>query len=202
MTPLSALTIAGVVLWAVLVVIAQLLAPEQSPLRMGMSGLSRARHGWIMTLAFVVRGATALALVAAAGAGLAAAERSSAGLALFAVWGVGSILLAIYPTDMPGETPTRRGAAHATIAAIAYIAASAGMVLVSQRLTGDGASSGAARWALPIALVALLALLAQFAGFAAAAHSSERGLGRYAGLLQRTFLGLVMFWTVLVAAVV
>jgi hypothetical membrane protein len=198
-TILPVLTVAGVALWVALVVVAQLLAPEQSPLSGAMSGLARARRGWIMTVAFFVRGATGLALVAAAAVNLAPAYHSVVGLTLFSVWGVGSVLLGVFPTDMPGERPTRPGLAHTWIAAVAYIAAVVGMILTSLRLPDD-ASSGTARWALPIALVALLALFAQFAGFAAAARSTSRGLGRYAGLLQRVFVGSVMLWTALVAA--
>ena len=200
MPALSLLTIAGVVLWVALVVAAQLLTPEQSALHMGMSGLATGRHGWLMKLAFVVRGLTALALVAAVAGSVPAAAVSLPGLVLFAAWGGGSALLACYDTDMPGHQPTRRGRAHALIALIAYVAAVAGMILVSLQLRHDGALAGTARWALLIALVAAVAMLAQFAGFAAAARLPARGLGRHAGLLQRVFLALVMLWTVVVAA--
>jgi hypothetical protein len=73
------------------------------------------------------------------------------------------------------------------------------MFLVSLQLR-YGEAAGVARWALPIALLAAAALILQFAGFAAAARSTTHGLGRYAGLLQRVFLVLVMLWTVVVAA--
>ncbi len=56
MTTLSLLTLAGVVAWAILVIAAQLLTPDQCALWMGMSGLATGRYGWVMRIAFVVRG--------------------------------------------------------------------------------------------------------------------------------------------------
>ena len=200
MPALSLLTIVGVVLWTALIVVAQVLTPGQSALSMGMSGLATGKHGWLMKAAFVVRGLTALALVAAVAGSVPAAAVSVPGLVLFAAWGGGSALLACYDTDMPGQKPTRRGQAHALLALVAYVAAVAGMILVSLQLRDGQAFAEMARWALFIALVAALALFAQFAGFAEAARPSTHGLGRYAGLLQRVFLALVMLWTVLLAA--
>lgn len=200
MPALSLLTIAGAVLWTALVVAAQMLTPAQSALRLGMSGLATGRYGWLMKLAFVVRGLTALALVAAVAGSVPAAALSVPGLVLFAAWGGGSALLACYDTDMPGLKRTRRGQAHALIALVAYVAAVAGMILVSLPLRHAEATAGVGRWALFIALVAAVAMVAQFAGFAVAARPAAGGLGRHAGLLQRVFLALVMLWTVVVAA--
>jgi len=200
MPALSLLTIAGAVLWVALVVAAQLLTPQQSALHMGMSGLATGRYGWLMKLAFVVRGLTALALVAAVAGSVPAAAVSLPGLVLFAAWGGGSALLACYDTDMPGHKPTRRGQAHALIALIAYLAAVAAAIMVSLQLRHGAATAGTARWALLIALVAAVAMFAQLAAFAEAVRSPSHGFGRYAGLLQRFFLVLIMLWTVVVAA--
>lgn len=212
MTVLPLVTLACVSAWVGLVLIAQLVNPEQSALSMGMSGLATGRYGWIMRLAFVVRGAAALALVAAVSGLVPEAARSAAGLVLFALWGGGSALLAAYDTDMPGDAPTAHGRAHVLIALVAYAAAVVGMVLVSMRLGEAEATTGLARWALPIAWLAAVAMVAQFAGFGAAARDAGTdeaaeartqaygGLGRYAGLLQRVFLAVVMLWTALVAA--
>jgi len=198
MSALSLLTIVGVALWVTLVVAVQVLTPEQSVLSMGMSGLATGRYGWLIKAAFVVRGLTALALVAAAAGSVPAAALSIPGLVLLAAWGGGSALLACYDTDMPGGKPSRRGQAHALIALVAYVAAAAGMALFSLQLR-HAETTSMARWALFIAMVTAVALFAQFAAFAEAARSPSHGLGRYAGLLQRVFLALVMLWTVVVA---
>jgi hypothetical membrane protein len=209
MSTLSILCLGGVALWVALVVTAQLLNPEQSWLSMGMSGLARGRHGWVMKLAFVVRGAAALALVAVLQAGVPGGTLPIVGLGLVCVWGVGSGLLAVFATDMPGDSPSREGAAHAFIALIAYVGAVAGTVTLSLALEDEAVSAAVTRWALPIALATALAMCAQFAGFGAAARQARegaggpaapRGLARYTGLLQRVFLALVMVWTVVAAA--
>jgi hypothetical membrane protein len=172
MSALSSLCIVAVLAWVVLVVAAQLMTPGQSPLRMGMSGLARGPHPWLMRAAFVVRGAAALLLVAAVPLGVPAAARSLLGLALLWVWGLGSALLAVYPTDMPGEEPTASGRVHSLIASVAYVCAVAGMILVSAALDGDEATVGVARWALALALTAAAALVFQFVGFYAAARDA------------------------------
>ena len=214
MTVLPLLTLAGVSVWVALVLIAQSLNPEQSALSMGMSGLVTGRQGWIMRLAFVVRGATAIALVGALSNLVPDAARSDLGMVLLAVWGGGSALLAAYDTDMPGDEPTAHGRGHAVIAFVAYIASAVGMVLVSLKLGEAKATADLARWALPIALLAAVAMVVQFAGFAAAARDAAAagakaapgsppaygGIGRSAGLWQRVFLGIVMLWTALIAA--
>jgi len=200
MTVLPLLTLAGVSVWVALAVVAQLANPEQSALSMGMSGLATGRYGWIMRLAFVVRGLTALALVGALSLDVPAAARSDLGMILLTLWGGGSALLAAYDTDMPGDAPTAHGRAHALIAFVAYVAVAIGMVLVSLALGDAEATAGIARWALPVALFAEVAVVVQFLGFAVAARTPGEGIGRYAGLLQRIFLGAVMFWTALVAA--
>ena len=140
---------------------------------MGMSGLARGREPWVMKSAFVVRGLSALLLVAALPTVLGAGGAALAGLVLFWIWGGGSAALALVDTDMPGETPSRAGAAHTWIALVAYVAGVAGAIVLSLALRGDEATAGVARWALPIALAAAVALVVQFAGFAAAARQAQ-----------------------------
>lgn len=164
---------ASVVLWAALVVGAQMVNPDQSPLALGMSGLARGRSPWLMKSAFVVRGLSALLLVAALPAVVAVAGSALAGIPLFWLWGAGSAALALADTDMPGETPTRAGKAHVLIAMAAYLAGVTGALLVSFALGGDQATAGIAHWALPLAAVAALAMVVQFVAFGAAAREAR-----------------------------
>ena len=173
MTALALAAAVFAVLWAVLVIVAQALNPEQSPLSMGMSGLARGHAPWVMRASFVTRGLSALLLVAALPTALDMDALALSGLALLWVWGVGSAALALADTDLPGEEPTRAGAAHAWIALVAYVAGVAGAVVLSLALRSDDATAGVARWALPIALAAAVALVAQFAGFGAAARQAR-----------------------------
>jgi hypothetical protein len=73
---------------------------------------------------------------------------------------------------MPGEAPTRAGAAHALIALVAYVAGAAGAILLSFAML-HGVLSGVAPWALAISGAAVVALVVQFAAFGAAAREAR-----------------------------
>ena len=162
-----------VVVWAVLVIVAQLLNPEQSPLAMGMSGLARGRAPWVMKSAFVCRGASALVLLFALPSVLGTAALTLTGMAAFWVWGVGSALLALSDTDMPGEPPSRTGSVHAVLALVAYVAGVAGAIVLSVVLLRGDDTAGLAVWALPLALTAAAAMAVQFVAFGAAAREAR-----------------------------
>ena len=99
---------------------------------MGMSGLARGRAPWVMKSSFLVpRRVGAAAARRRCRRSSTSPDRSLAGVALFWVWGVGSAALALADTDMPGEAPTRAGAAHALIAMVAYVAGAAGAIVLS-----------------------------------------------------------------------
>jgi hypothetical protein len=176
MTALAIVAAGLTLVGAFLVVVAQVLNPEQSPLALGMSGLARGRGPWVMKSAFVARGTAALLLVAALPTQLSLTGLALTGLALFWVWGVGSAALALADTDMPGEAPTPRGAAHALIAMVAYVAGVAGAIVLSAAMLGDQELSGAAVLALPLSIIAALALVVQFIAFGAAARSARADL--------------------------
>ncbi|HEX5640744.1 MAG TPA: DUF998 domain-containing protein [Thermoleophilia bacterium] len=162
-----------VVVWAVLVIVAQLLNPEQSPLAMGMSGLARGRAPWVMKSAFVCRGASALVLLFALPSVLGTAALTLTGMAAFWVWGVGSALLALSDTDMPGEPPSRTGSVHALLALVAYLAGVAGAIMLSVVLLRGDDTAGLGVWALPLALTAAAAMAVQFVAFGAAAREAR-----------------------------
>jgi hypothetical protein len=202
MPTLSVVCVCFAAAWLVLVVAAQVLTPGQSPLSMGLSGLATGRRGWVMKGAFVARGLSAGALAAALAGALSG---FAAGAVLLLVWAAGSVLLAVYDTDMPGDAPSAHGRAHALIALVAYLAVAAATLALSPALRRSAADGGA-WWAWPLAVAALVFLFLQFAAFAgqaraAAARPPARpsGLAAWAGLLQRVFIGLIMAWTVLAA---
>jgi len=180
MSLLAPACVAATVVWVVLVVVAHVLNPGQSPLSMGMSGLTRGRAPWVMRSAFIVRGLTALLLAPALSAAFGFAGLALFGIVLLWVWGVGSVALSAVDTDMPGEPPTRAGAAHALIALVAYLAGVAGAMIISVNLR-EFAPAGVGRWALPIALAAAVALAAQLAGFWAAALQARGAAGGPSG---------------------
>ena len=108
MSPAASAAAALVVAWAALVIVAQLLNPEQSPLSMGMSGLARGHAPWVMKSAFLVPRRVGAAAPDRAPGVLGTAGLTLAGIVAFWVWGVGSAALAVIDTDMPGEPPLPR----------------------------------------------------------------------------------------------
>ena len=162
-----------VVAWAALVIVAQLLNPEQSPLAMGMSGLARGHAPWVMKSAFVCRGASALVLLFALPSALGTAGLTLVGMAAFWVWGVCSALLALSDTDMPGEPPSRAGSAHAVLALVSCVAGVAGAIALSVVLLRGDDTQGLAVWALPLALTAAAAMVVQLVAFGAAAREAR-----------------------------
>jgi hypothetical protein len=175
MDPAAAVAAALVVVWAALVIVAHLLNPELSPMAMGMSGLTRGRGPWVMKSAFLCRGASALLLLIPIPGVLGTAGVTLAGIVAFWLWGVGSAALAVVDTDMPGEPPSRVGAAHAPVALATYIAGVSGAILLSLAIRGDEDTSGLAVWALPVALTAAVAMVVQFVAFGAAAREARVG---------------------------
>ncbi|MEI6727386.1 MAG: DUF998 domain-containing protein [Actinomycetes bacterium] len=195
---LAALTIAGIVTYVVMVVIAQVRPPHYDVIKTAESDLAIGRYGWIMTSAFVVRGALSLALVAVLALVTRGVARSRLGLWLIGLWGAGALLLAVFPTDLPGATRTVHGGIHALVAVAAFFAAGLGELLVSRRIAALDGWPAFARRAQRLALAALVVCVLAVAalGLSATTHG---GLAGVAGLLERVFLGLVLLWMLLVA---
>ncbi|HEX8729997.1 MAG TPA: DUF998 domain-containing protein [Ktedonobacterales bacterium] len=126
----GALTIAGIALYLVLGVVAQLLPPHYSPVRQAESDLAVGPYGYVMTINFVVRGALSLTLLAGLMQGVADRARSKIGEALIGVWAVGAFLLALFPTDVNSRA-TVHGIIHLVVALVALCAVTAGELLVS-----------------------------------------------------------------------
>jgi hypothetical protein len=140
---------------------------------MEMGGLARGRAPWVTKSAFLCRGASALVLLIAVPGALGTTGITLAGIVAFWIWGVGSAVLGVIGTDMPGEPPTRAGAAHALVARVAHVAGAAGAILLSLEVLGRGDAGGLAVWALALALAAAVAMIAQFAAFGAPAREAR-----------------------------
>ena len=177
MSGLSYIAAALVLAWAALVITAQLQNPDQSPLALGMSGLARGRSPWVMKSSFIVRGLSALVLVASLPGELRVEGLFLAAAVLLWVWGLGSAVLAVADTDMPGESPTSAGKAHAIIALVAYVAGAAGAIILSAAMLHTAGLSGLAVWALPVSITTAAALVVQFVAFGAQAREARAAAG-------------------------
>ncbi len=189
---LGALTIAGIVLYLALDVLAQLLPPHYSPVRQAESDLAVGPYGFVMTINFVVRGGLSLVLVAGLMQGVVARARSTVGVALIGIWAGGAFLLALFPTDVNSRL-TLHGSIHLLVALLAFCAVALGELLVSLRIGSDARWSGLRPYLLACAIATLVALLAELVGVRA---STALGVG---GLIERIFLGLALLWMLLVA---
>ena len=195
---LAAVTIIGLAAYVAIVVITQLLPPHYNVIRTAESDLAVGRFGWLMTSAFVVRGALSLALVAALTLATHRVARSRLGLWLIGLWGAGALLLAVFPRDLPGATRTAHGGIHALVALVAFFAVGLGELLVSRRIAALEGWRSFASGVRRLALVALAACVVAVAALGLSVAGSG-GLGSFDGLLERVFLGLVLLWMLLVA---
>jgi len=190
---LALLTIAGIFLYVIIDVIAQLLPPHYNPIKQAESDLAVGPYGFVMTINFVLRGLLSLALLWALVLGVAMQGLSRPGLILLGAWGVGAIVLALFPTDLAGAAPTFHGKIHLQVATLAFICAAVGELLLSLKFANDEQSRSLRRPALVIAtLVIFAALLVLALPFAPKLASDF-------GLYERIFIGLVLLWMLVIA---
>jgi hypothetical membrane protein len=188
---LARLTLSGIVLYVVLDVVAQALPPHYSPISQAESDLAVGPYGFVMTINFLLRGLLSLAAVQAMRDGLPASARSRVGEALLAIWAVGALILAVSPTDLPGHHATLHGFIHLVVAAIAFIAAAVGVLLLSLRLGADPRLRAIAPAMLVIAIAAIVLLLVV---------GLRIGAAHFFGLTERMFLASILVWLAEVAA--
>lgn len=188
------LALVGVALYVVLDVVAQALPPHYSPISQAESDLGVGPYGWVMAINFVVRGLLSLAAVLALRSSLPTRARSALGFtlgeALLALWGIGAVVLAFFPTDLPGQHPTLHGMVHLVVAFVAFLGGAVGAVVLSRRLGADPRLRAVAPAANGIAILAIAALVLTF--LSAPTHIF--------GLCERVFIGLVLLWIVVVMA--
>lgn len=189
-TQLAALTIAGIVLYVVLDVIAQLLPPHYSPLRQAESDLAVGPYGWVMTVNFVVRGLLSLALLLALIQILPDSPRKRLGVALFGTWTIGAFLLALFPTDVTSGEHTAHGKLHLLIALLAFISIPIAELLLSQCLSTVPRWQALGQQAIKFAWLTVfgLVLLVVMAP-----------ITRVSGLGERIFLATALLWMLAVS---
>jgi hypothetical membrane protein len=191
---LFAVAIAGIALYVILDAVAQSLPPHYSPISQAESDLAVGPYGYIMTLNFINRGVLSLcflfALALAGNSSETTGPRFRRGSYIFAVWAVGALLLAAFPTDVPATPVSWHGALHLVIAIFAFLGGAFGALYISMGMAGNRLLSKARGIALPLAylsvLLCLVELLIPFVARGFTAH--------YGGLVERLFLGSVLLW--------
>jgi uncharacterized protein DUF998 len=190
---------AGVVLYVLLDAVAQLLPPHYSPIRDAESDLAVGPYGYVMAINFLNRGLLSVVFLYALGKFVAmpgelaspgAGGRFRTGSLALWVWGVGAILLAIFPTDVPATPVSWHGAIHLVVAILAFIGGALGTLLLSLRFSESQTLRGAKGVALAIAVLSVVLL------FVLLGTSGSR----IGGLTERLFLGSVLLWITYVSA--
>lgn len=198
---LFVLVIAGIILYLILDTVAQSLPPRYSPISQAESDLAVGPYGYIMTINFLNRGILSLGFLFALALTANSPETTSAGFRrgayLFAVWSIGALFLAAFPTDVPAAPISWHGAIHLVVAALAFLGGAFGALYISLGMAGNSATARARGAALPISIISVALCLIELLGGFVVPHL----FANYGGLIERLFLGSVLLWVGLVSAI-
>ncbi|TFD19266.1 DUF998 domain-containing protein [Cryobacterium sp. TMS1-13-1] len=131
----------GVVVYVLVDIVLQFLPPHYSAISEAESNLAVGPFGWIMNLNFVGRMITCIAAVVALSTLGSAGVLQRIGLWLFFIGGLSSGVLAFFPTDIlvAGErgltAESVAGTIHLTVATIGFLAALAGICVLTAWLS-------------------------------------------------------------------
>jgi Protein of unknown function (DUF998) len=185
------LAVAGIALYVVLDVVAQLLPPHYSPISQAESDLAVGPYGYVMAINFVVRGVLTFAFLLGAVEATRLGKTARAGVALLAIWGAGAFILAAFPTDV-GTVVTVHGTIHNLTAAVAFLGGAFGTLFVSFHFRAE---ERLRRIDLAARIIAALSVVMVFVTLGALVI---RRLAHVFGLVERVFIGLVLLWILLV----
>jgi Protein of unknown function (DUF998) len=187
------MVIGGLILYVLLDIVAQILPPYYNPIRTAESDLAVGPYGYIMTLNFLNRGILSLLFLYAltktihspGGFETSNARRQfKIGTIIFGVWGVGAILLAIFPTDVPATPISWHGAIHGVLALPVFIGGAIGAVILSLQFGKSRILRSAKPASLSIAVLSAVLLII-------VVPTLTTSIG---GLTERLFLGSVLLW--------
>lgn len=110
------ISLCGLILFAVIVCLLHFLRPDKNMLSCFVSEYAVGDYGLLMTIAFYALTFAATLLLRGLLLNTKSSKTSKITLIIFCV---GMLLVAIFPTDIPGELPTDRGLIHGFAALIA-----------------------------------------------------------------------------------
>lgn len=184
---------AGIAYFALAIVALHFLRPETDPIARTTSEYAVGPYGYVMGTAFLAMALAMLGLVMALRHRAPAEVRSRWGLALLTWWGVAVIVAMVFPIDVQGTAPTTAGTIHRINGPIGFLAATAGVFLLSRRFGRHDRWRRIHRPALALSVVMM-------AAFVALALSLATQVG-FAGLAQRMALTALVAWVLLVITV-
>jgi hypothetical protein len=156
-----------------------------------MSELVLGRFGWVQTVAFIIAGVGTLALAYALRQLTAGTWGSRAGSLLVIVYGVGAILVAIFPTDRidsPADVASQSttGLIHVTISLVSFVCMIVAMFIFTRTFALEPRWRVLTPWIVLLPASALSLLFVQ----------SE---GPWVGIMQRLMVGVIAAWIIIVA---
>lgn len=145
-----------------------------------------------MTINFLNRGLLSLGFLYAFTMNLRAKgldlKRYRTGVYLLGMWGVGALLLAAFPTDVPATPVSWHGLIHLVVAFFASVGGAMGTLALSTQLGYARSLRSAGRFATPIASIAVLFLVLLFGlPFVAPRFASNIG-----GVTERILIGSLL----------
>jgi hypothetical protein len=156
-----------------------------------MSELVLGRFGWVQTVAFIIAGIGTLALAYALRHLTAGTWGSRVGSLLVGVYGVGAILVAIFPTDRidsPADVASQSttGLIHVTISLVSFVCMIVAMFIFTRTFALEPRWRVLTPWIVLLPASALSLLFVQ----------SE---GPWVGIMQRLMVGVIAAWIIVVA---
>jgi hypothetical protein len=156
-----------------------------------ISELALGRYGFVLTFAFVVSGLGVIGLSYAIRRSTVRSRGSLIGSLLIGVYGLGALVVAIFPTDRI-DSPTdvlaqsTTGWIHSMTALISYLCAIVGMFILTWTFARHTRRRSLVVWSSLLAGAALALLFGQ----------SE---GPWVGLMQRLLITAISSWLILIA---
>lgn len=115
---LAVISQAGFILFLTIVSVLHFLRPDKNMLSSFVSEYAVGNYNWVMTAGFYLLTMASAALLVGLLLGIKASKK---GMVTFGIFCIGSILIAIFPTDVPVIPPTFHGLIHGFAALIALI---------------------------------------------------------------------------------
>lgn len=119
------ISLCGLILFVVIVCLLHFLRADKNPLSCFVSEYAVGNYSWLMTIAFYSLAFAATLLLRGLLLNITSSKTSKITLSIFCV---GMLLVAIFPTDIPGAVPTVRGLIHGFAALIALTSLGISMI--------------------------------------------------------------------------
>lgn len=170
------------------------LVSEYSLISDTISELALGRFGFVQTGAFVISGLGVLGLAYAIRRLTTGARGSLAGSLLLAVYGVGTVLAAVFPTDRIDsaadlQTMSATSLIHSLVALVSFFCVIVGMAVLSWTFRRTARWRSLTPWAALLAAAAALLLIVFL----------NEPQGPWAGIIQRGLVTVIAIWLIMAA---